>query len=311
MIETDQRNQAREVEFSRLSKLVRIVTLVVAGLTFVLRPAEAQRSGQSRQELQGVGVQQNLGGVVPDSLYFRNEQGERVRLGRYFEGKTPVMMTFNYHRCPMLCRIQLRKFASSLSEMSWTAGEEFRVVTIDINPKEGPEMARKAQQRYRPALDRPEETLDGWYFLTGNQEEIDAVTDAVGFNYQKMEGRKQQFAHPTAVVFASGKGAISRYFTTLNPAPGDMRTALVEASNGNVGSVVDRAFLACAQFHPDTNSYSASAFKIMRYGSILTAVIMGAALFVFWRRERDQLVAAEEEGLESVLDDEGRGVSRV
>jgi len=296
---------------NRLPKPWNALPLLLAGFLLFASRAQAQRSGQSREQLQGVGVQQKLGDAVPVSLQFQNEQGERVRLGRYFDGKTPVMMTFNYHRCPMLCRIQLRKFASSLSEMSWTAGEEFRVVTIDINSKESPEMARKAQQRYRPALDRPEQTLNGWHFLTGDREAIDAVTDAVGFNYQKIENRKQQFAHPTAVVFASGKGTISRYLTTLNPAPGDMRTALVEASNGNVGSIVDRAFLACAQFHPGTNSYSASAFKIMRYGSILTAVLMGAALFVFWRRERDQLAAAEEEGLESMLDDEGRGVSRV
>ena len=281
--------------------------LLLVGL--LAPPAQAQRSGQTREQLEGVGVQQNPGGSLPDSLTFYDEQGNRVRLGDYFDGDTPVMMTFNYHRCPMLCRIQLRKFATALSEMSWTAGEAFEVITVDINPEEGPKMARKAQNRYRPALERPEETLDGWHFLTGRKEAIDAITDTVGFNYRRMKGKTQQFAHPTAVVFASGSGTVSRYFTTLNPAPGDMRTALVDASNGTVGSIVDKAFLACAQFNPDTNSYSASAFKVMRYGSILIAGLMGAVLFVFWRRERNDLATAEEEGLDALLDEDKTGAS--
>jgi protein SCO1/2 len=76
----------------------------------------------------------------------------------------------------------------------------------------------------------------------------------------------------------------------------------VEASNGEIGSVADKVFLACAQFNPDSNSYSASAFKVMQYGSALLAALMGGALFVFWRRENEQL-EAEEEALDAVLDE--------
>lgn len=116
----------------------------------------------------------------------------------------------------------------------------------------------------------------------------------MGFHYRRLEDRKQQFAHPAALMFVSGAGTITRYFTTLSPAPGDVRTALVEASNGEVGSITDKVFLACCKFNPGTNSYSASAFKLMKYGSILTAGLMGAALFLFWRREkRRQDEAAE------------------
>jgi protein SCO1/2 len=70
-----------------------------------------------------------------------------------------------------------------------------------------------------------------------------------------------------------------------------------------VGNVVDQAFLACAQFNPDSNSYSASAFKLMQYGSALMAIVMGAVLFVFWRREKEQLDTAQKEGLDAMLED--------
>jgi protein SCO1/2 len=275
---------------------VLLLALVVAP------PAQAQRSGQQRAALEGVGVTQKLGASVPQDLTFRNEAGEAVQLSEYFDGERPVALTLNYHNCPMLCQVQLRKFATALGKLSWTPGEKFRVLTVDINPDEGPEMAREAQERYRGAFDEPDVAMDGWHFLTGNKPAITALADSVGFHYRYLED-KQQYAHPAAVIFLSGTGKITRYFTTLDPAPGNLRTALVEASDGEIGSVADKVFLACAQFNPDSNSYSASALKVMQYGSGLLALIMGGALFVFWRRENEQLAAAEEDALDAVLDE--------
>lgn len=281
--------------------LVMTLALLWAG---ALSPeAHAQRANRTPDQLENVGVDQKPGATIPRDLSFKNEQGEPVRLGQYFDGSTPVLLTMNYHRCPQLCRIQLRKFAESLSGMSWTAGDQFEVLTVDLNPQEGPEMAQKAQERYAASLEQPEATLDGWHFLTGKQDAITALADSIGFRYKALDDKAQQFAHPTAIVFLSGSGTVTRYFTTLDPAPGDLRTGLVEASNGTVGNVVDKAFLACAQFNPDSNSYSASAFKLMQYGSALMAVVMGVALFVFWRREKEQLETAHEEGLDAVLDE--------
>lgn len=268
-----------------------------------LPSAQAQRAGQTPEQLKNVGVDQKPGTTIPTDLTFQNEAGESVRLGQYFDGSTPVMLTLNYHRCPQLCRVQLRKFAESISGLSWTAGNQFEVLTVDINPKEGPAMARKAQERYSASLENPDKTLDGWHFLTGDAQAIEALTDSVGFRYKPLEDKEQQFAHPATIVFLSGSGTVSRYFTTFDPDPGHVRTALVEASNGEVGTLADQAFLACAQFDPNSNSYSASAFKIMRYGSAFLAVVLGAVLFVFWRREREQLETAHEEGLDAVLDE--------
>ena len=265
-------------------------------------PTHAQRSGQQREDLKGVGVTQKLGASIPQDLTFRNEAGEAVRLGQYFDGTRPVVLTLNYHRCPMLCKIQLRKFATALGNLSWTPGDKFRVLTVDISPDEGPEVARQAQERYRGAFDQPDTALEGWHFLTGDAPAIEALTDSVGFHYRYLKDKKQ-YAHPAAILFLSGSGKITRYFTTLDPAPGNLRTAIVEASDGNVGSMADKVFLACAQFNPDSNSYSASAFKLMQYGSALLAVLMGSALFVFWRRENEQLESAEKEALDAALDE--------
>lgn len=281
------------------------VVLFVLGALFAAfaEGAVAQRTGQTPKQLQDVGVEQKLGSTVPTDLVFRNEKGEKVRLGSYFEGDRPVVLTLNYHRCPQLCVIQLRKFASTLSDMSWTPGEKFTVLTVDINPDEGPEDARKAQQRYRAELDQPDKTLAGWHFLTGQEEAIQALADSVGFHYKRLKQKEQQFAHPAAVIFLDGSGTVTRYFTTLDPAPGDLRTALVEASNGTIGNVVDKAFLACARFNPDSNSYSASAFKLMQYGSLFLVVIMGGALFLFWRREKRRQESADPRDVDAAIEE--------
>ncbi len=281
--------------------LALVSALLWAGL--LVPEAYAQRANRTPEQLENVGVDQKLGAAIPQSLTFRNEAGETVSLDRYFDGSTPVMLTMNYHRCPQLCRIQLQKFAKAMSGLSWTAGEEFKVLTVDINPKEGPKMARKAQERYATSLEEPENMIDGWHFLTGQQDAIQTLADSVGFRYKPLKDKTQQFAHPAAIVFLSGSGTITRYFTTLAPASGDLRTALVEASNGTVGNIIDKAFLACARFDPDSNSYSASAFKVMRYGSIFAALLMGAALFVFWRREKEQLETAHKQGLDAMIDE--------
>jgi len=283
--------------FPRESLRMGMVTLLAVALAWaaVGDSVYAQRSGQEREKLKGVGVTQKLGASIPANLSFRNEAGESVRLGQYFDGSTPVILTFNYHRCPQLCKIQLRKFAESVSGLSWTPGEKFKIVTIDINPDEGPEMARTAQKRYRTPFEQPEAALAGWHFLTGDADAIQSLTDSVGFRYRRLTDRNQQFAHPTTLVFASGSGTITRYFSTLDPDPGNLRTAVVEASDGQVGSLADQVFLACARFNPDTNSYSASAFKVMQYGSILLTLVMGTALFIFWRREKKEQDAASEE----------------
>jgi len=251
--------------------------------------------------LEGVGVAQKLGDTIPTELTFKDEAGNPVQLQQFLDGSTPVMLTLNYHRCPMLCSIQLHKFASTVTQMEWTAGEEYTILTVDINPRETPKDARNAKDKYLQALDRPEKMADGWHFLTGQKAAIDKLTDAVGFRYKWLEEEKQ-YAHPAAIIFLSGSGTITRYFTTLQPAPGTMRTALVEASNGSVGSVVDKAFLACAQFNPDSNSYSASAFKIMKYATVLLTVVMGGILFWFWRREGQKLEEQASRDPEDVLE---------
>lgn len=254
--------------------------------------AQAQRSDQTRKKLEGVGIERQLGESVPDNLAFRNANGERVTLGRYLDGETPVILNLVYHNCPMLCGLMLDGFTSSLQSLDWTPGQQFRILTVSFNHREGPEIAQEKKETYSQRLDRAG-TAEGWHFLTGDQQSIQRLTDAVGFNFRWV-AEKEEYAHPTTQIFLSGDGTISRYIYGIEVPGGDVRRALVEASNGQVGNTIDQAAMYCFQFDPEENTYTADAFNLMKIGSVFTVLLLGGVLFVFWRREHEALEQHEQ-----------------
>lgn len=264
--------------------IVLIGVLLCAALA---EPLYAQQSGQMRRELDGVRIDEKTGSTIPLDLTFRNEQGEAVSLGQYFDGERPVMLTLNYYDCPMLCPMMLDQYTRTLKGIDWVPGNEFEAVTVSFDVDETPQMARRQKKSYIEALNKPG-AEKGWHFLTGDQAAVDALTDAVGYHYKKVEG-KDEYAHPTAVIFLSGEGKVTRYIYGMEIPPPDTRQALVEASNGTVGTVMDKIKLYCYQFDPNANSYTADAFAIMRIGGVFMTVLMGGVLFFFWRRERSSL----------------------
>lgn len=267
-----------------------ITTLIVAVLligSWTVSPARAQRSGEMPQQFEGVGIDRKLGDTIPADLIFRNAAGESVELGRYFDGERPVMLNLVWHKCHMICPRMLNGITSTLKSMSWTPGAEFQVLTVSFNPREGPDLARQKKQEYLAQLGKPEAEA-GWHFLTGSEASIKALTEAVGFNFRWVP-EEQQYAHPTATIFLSGTGTVTRYIYGMSLPTSDARTALVEASDGTVGNPVDQIALYCLQFDPNSNTYTADAFNIMKLAGVLTMIILGGVLFFFWRRERERL----------------------
>jgi len=264
-----------------------VLMLCLAGGIWALPEAHGQKSGTTKKEFEGVGVERHLGEQIPTDLTFRNAAGEAVELSRYFDGETPVVLNLVYHECPMLCGLMMNGITNTMQTLSWTPGQEYRVLTVSFNPRETPEIARKQKETYVKRFGRPE-SAGGWHFLTGSESAIHALTGAVGFNFRWIED-EQEYAHPTTLIFLSGSGTVTRYIYGMELPRGDFRKALVEASNGTVGNPVDQIAMYCFQFDPNKNTYTANAFNIMKLGSGVTVLILGVALFLFWRRERDDL----------------------
>src|SRR6185437_14299191 len=86
--------------------------------------------------LKNVGIDQKLNHQVPLSLQFRDERGNSVALGQYFDGK-PVVLALVYYQCPMLCTEVLNNLLLAAHQMSLKMGEDYRIVTVSIDPRDG------------------------------------------------------------------------------------------------------------------------------------------------------------------------------
>ena len=251
---------------------------------------QAQVPTQKPREIEGIDVTEHLGSYIPDTLQFVDEQGHTIQLGDLLHKGKPVVVNFVYYNCPMLCGFVLEGFTKAIKPLDWTPGKEFEIITISFDPKETPAEAREAKESYIKMLGKPE-AGDGWHFLTASAEASTALARAVGFAY-KWDERTQQYVHPTALVFLSPEGKITRYLYGIDYPPQDMRLALLESAQGKVGasaSLVDRVLLYCYQYDPEAGSYSLVATNIMKLGGLITLLALGVALVIFWIHERRKL----------------------
>ena len=231
--------------------------------------------------LKDVDIIQKLGETIPLDLPFVDEEGKDVTLGKYF-GQRPVVLALVYYECPMLCTQVLNGVYSSMEALPFTTGKEFDLVVVSFDPADTPQLAAKKKAAYFGRYRRPGSEA-GMHYLTGRQESITTLTNAVGFKYVYDTSIKQ-FAHPAAVTVLSKTGQISQYLYGIEFAPRDLRLALVEAGNGHVGTAVDQALLYCYHYDPSTGKYGFAIMTAVRLGGILTVAILGISIFRSTRR---------------------------
>ena len=232
--------------------------------------------------LENVGIEQHLDAQVPPDLTFRDDTGKTVKLGDYF-GRKPLILNLVYYNCTMLCGEALAGLASAMRLVKFDVGNEFDVVTVSFDPRETPEMAAAKKKDYVSRYGRANAAA-GWHFLTGQPQSINALTKAVGFQYQ-YDPKTNQYAHATAIMVLTPQGRISRYFYGVDFPPKDLRMGLVEASQGKIGNAVDAVLLYCYHYDPETGKYGAMVANILRLAAGATILFMGTFLFILWRMD--------------------------
>ena len=232
--------------------------------------------------LENVGIEQHLDAQVPPDLTFRDDTGKIVKLGDYY-GHKPLILNLVYYNCTMLCGEALAGLASAMRLVKFDVGNEFELITVSFDPRETPEMAAAKKKDYVGRYGRANAAA-GWHFLTGQPDSINALTKAVGFEYQ-YDPKSNQYAHATAIMVLTPQGRISRYFYGVDFPPKDLRMGLVEASQGKIGNAVDAVLLYCYHYNPETGKYGAMVANILRLAAAATILIMGIFLFILWRME--------------------------
>ena len=264
----------------------------LAGLSFVSVfllsvPVGAHHDEQHRPPgvLATIAFDQRLDARIPLDLAFRDDSGQTVHLGDYFSHK-PVILTLNYYECPMLCPLILEGLLRSLRVLSFSLGEQFDVVTVSIAPGETPALAATTKARYIQDYGRPE-AVKGWHFLTGDEESIQRLTEAVGFRYA-YDAAKVQYAHAAGIMILTPQGKIARYIYGIEFSPRDLRLALVEAAANTIGSPVDQLLLFCYQYDPTTGRYTLVVRRTVQLASLATVLGLAAFMIVMFRRDHPQ-----------------------
>lgn len=241
-------------------------------------------STERPKELDGVGIDEKLGSSVDMGLVFKNEKGEDVTLGSFYDGKHPVIISLVYYSCPGLCNFHLNGLVEGLKGLEWTPGEKFQVLAISFDAKETSNLSAGKKKSYMDVYERPG-AEKGFHFLTADQATIDKITSSVGFTYRWNETQKE-WAHSSAAIVTTPKGVISRYLGGIVFDPKDVKLALNEATEGKIGTFVDKMVLYCFHYDPKENKYSLAAFNLVRLGGVVIVVILMLLLLPFWLKNR-------------------------
>jgi protein SCO1/2 len=237
--------------------------------------------------LHGVTIAQHLNQQLPLDSTFVDETGKAVKLGQYFDGKHPVLLALVYYKCPILCSEELKGLTGALEMVSYRPGKDFQIVAISIDPTETPAIAASKKREYVTYYGHPD-SASGWHFLTGQQAAIDAMAKATGFGYVPMpgpDGKKDQFAHASAIQIVTPEGRIAQYYLGVEYSPQDLRLGLIEASNHKIGTPVDTILTYCYRYDPTLNRHSLLIARIVQAGCLLTVLILGSYMLVMFRRD--------------------------
>lgn len=263
-----------------------VVLLAAAGVMHAqeLGGAMNQPMGMASQlppDLSHVGIDQKLNAQVPLDLPFQDELGRTVKLGDYFH-RRPVILNLVYYNCAMLCPQTLNGMADSLKKLSLQLGKDYEVLTVSFDPKDTPEVSRDKKRMMLNEIGNPPDAAQGWHFLTGDQDSITKLTQAVGFHYH-WDQKTQQFYHASGIMVLTPAGKVSKYFYGIEFKPGDLRFGLIQASNEKIGNLVDAVLLFCCKYNVQTGKYDWLVARLLSIGGAITIVVLGTFLIVMFK----------------------------
>ncbi len=224
------------------------------------------------KELDGVGITEHLGQKIDLGLKFNDEAGKQVALGEFFHSGKPVVLDLAYYACPGLCNFHLNGFSDGLKASGLVAGKDYEWVVVSFDTNEKPELAQTKKKNMVAAFGQVE-AANGWHFLTGEKQNIDALAKQVGFSYHWVPEEKQ-YAHASAAYIVTPDAVISRYLKGVVFDPQTVKLSLMDARSGGVSSVVDSLILYCFHYDAKASKYSLAIMNIARIAGALMVLIL-------------------------------------
>lgn len=244
----------------------------------------SQIANYQPDELLQIDVEEHLGDKIPLDLYFMSDAGDTLQLSQFFEDGKPAILVMAYYRCPMLCSMVLNGMTDAAQQIPFELGTDYKILTISIDPTETPKLASEKKANYVASWG-DSTAADNWTFFVGNQNDINLLTNVLGFKYYYVE-EKNEYAHPAVLHILTADGTISRYLYGIQFKPHDLRLSLLEAAQGKIGNTIDKILLYCYHYDPNSKGYAVFAGNVMRLGGLATLLLLGTFLLILWQKYR-------------------------
>ena len=237
------------------------------------------------------GLEQRLGEPLPMQAQFTDEAGKTGPLASWFDGK-PVVMALVYYKCAMLCPQVLHGLATGLKQTTLTPGKDYEVLTFSIDPTDTPTDAAAQKRTFLSEMGHPE-AAGAVHFLTANQpsgdKSIAAISEATGFHFVRVpgpDGKMDQFAHSSVIMFATPDGKLSKYLAGIDYQPRDLRMALLQASEKKISNPVDLLILYCCNYSPSSGRYTVSVIRILGIAGMASLAIVVGMLVLLTKKPK-------------------------
>ncbi len=258
--------------------------LVTALVVLLVLLAHSSKAIERPENVIGseVGVFTELGIAVDQSLLFTDSTGNTRALSEFFVEEKPLVIAPVYYKCPRLCGLLLDGLYSLINKLPLKLGDDFNVLVVGFDPTESASDAEEVRSKLNIRLKEEARGVTGALnYVVGDERSTATLMDQLGFRYKK-DG--EDFAHSAALMILTPTGEISQYFTGIEFSPWDVRLALVEASQGKIGTAIDHLLLYCFRFDPLQGKYTWAVVALLRVGGVLTLIGLGLVYFFFVKR---------------------------
>ena len=253
------------------------------------KPLGVAAQGDLPQYLKDAGVEERLNQPLPLATAFTDDAGMPVTLGTFFHGR-PIALALVYFKCGMLCPQVLHGMETGLRASGFVVGKDFDVVVASIDPTDTPGDATMAKHDFLAGLGQSGPNAEaGVHFLTGQPPSIAALSAATGFHYVRVpgpDGKMNQFAHSSVVMFATPDGRLSEYLSGIDYPSRDVRLALVNASDRKIATVKDLVLLYCCNYVPSVGRYTVAVLRILSFAAMFMVVGLLLGLYFLLRASR-------------------------
>lgn len=247
----------------------------------ILIPTEALATTKPELVDTEARIEEKLDTFIDLDLEFTTQDGEKKTIRELTNRNRPFIITPVYYQCPRLCTYIINGFVEVANKLKLEIGKDFNVLSISFNHKESSKLTSTKYKNYLKIIDNKEAAKAGWTFLTGDEKNVSTIMDQLGFHFKEDKG---EFIHSAALMVITPEGKIARYFYGIKFNPEDLEFALVEASQGRIGSTIHKVLLFCFRFDPTKGQYTLSILKITNIICVLFVIIFSIWLFLLHRR---------------------------